>query len=113
MFGILSNCLNQWVLSTSYTFNKAYISSVLCTKKDKPELHCEGKCFMSIKLKELAQKNKHDQANLKSIIETVAPSNASLLHSFYEITLTKVLAQYMEQKPVYKPISIFHPPKNT
>lgn len=111
LIGIVINCFNHWLLFSSYSFNKAYIATVLCTNKDKPELHCEGKCFMDIKLKELEQKNKHDQENLKRIIETIAPSTASLLPSFYEITLLKAVPNYVQKKPIGKTLSIFHPPK--
>jgi len=112
LFGILSNCLNYWALSATYTLNKAYISSVLCTNKDKPELHCEGKCFMDIKLKELEQKNKHEQENLKRIIETVAPIYVNLLQSPFETTFLLTAPHYLQQKPIEKVASIFQPPKN-
>ncbi|MEJ5996419.1 hypothetical protein WG904_18470 [Pedobacter sp. Du54] len=111
LVGIVINCFNHWLLFSTYAYNKAYIASVLCTNKDKPELHCEGKCFMDIKLKELEQKNKHDQENLKRIIETVAPSTANLLPSFHEIVLLKTISRFVQKKPIGQPISIFHPPK--
>lgn len=111
LLGILTNCFNYWILSSSYAFNKAYISSVLCTNKDKPELHCEGKCFMDIKLKELEQKNKHDQENLKRMIETVAPLTVNLLAPIYEIDLTAGPVYDPQQKPISAAIGIFHPPK--
>ncbi|MES2419064.1 MAG: hypothetical protein V4541_12820 [Bacteroidota bacterium] len=111
LLGILSNCFNYWILSTSYTFNKAYITSVFCTNKNKPELHCEGKCFMDIKLKELEQKNKHDQDNLRRVIETVAPVTAGLLAPIYEIPVEITPTPMLQQKPIKASISIFHPPK--
>lgn len=111
LFGILSNCLNYWVLSTSYTLNKAYISSVLCTNKDKPELHCEGKCFMDIKLKELEQKNKHEQENLKRAIETIAPLYVSLIDPLFETTFKLAIPHYLQQSPIAKASSVFQPPK--
>jgi len=111
LFGILANCFNYWVLSSSYSFNRAYISSVLCTNKDKPELHCEGKCFMDIKLKELEQKNKQEQDNLKRIVETVAPITEDLLAPVYETTFSSAIPNYLQKNPINTAISIFHPPK--
>ena len=111
LFGILTNCFNYWVLSSSYSFNKSYISSVLCTNKTKPELHCEGKCFMDIKLKELEQKTKHDQENLKRIIETIAPTTTNLLLPVYEIDAVVFAAHYLQKKTISSAISIFHPPQ--
>ncbi len=111
LLGILTNCFSYWILSSSYAFNKAYISSVLCTNKDKPELHCEGKCFMDIKLKELEQKNKQEQENLKRMIETVAPVTANLLAPIYEINLASTPTYYQAQKTISAVVGIFHPPK--
>jgi hypothetical protein len=111
LFGILTNCFNYWILSSSYILNKQYISTVLCTNKDNHELHCEGKCFMDIKLKELDQKNKHDQDNLKRIIETVAPVTASLLAPVYELPIETFAINYLQKKPIKTSLSIFQPPK--
>ncbi len=111
LFGILTNCFNYLVLSFSYNFNKTYIATVLCTNKNKPELHCNGKCFLDIKLKELTQKNKQEQENLKRIIETIAPTTTNLLAPIYATFIAVTVPFYLEEKPVKTAISIFQPPK--
>ncbi|MNK03320.1 hypothetical protein D3C87_211650 [compost metagenome] len=111
LVGVLANCFNYWIISTSYHFNKSYISSVLCTNKDKPERHCEGKCFLDIKLKELEQKNKQEQEHMKRVIETVAPFRASLVFKTFETEVEITIPHYLQQKPVGVTSIIFHPPK--
>ncbi|WP_343611881.1 hypothetical protein [Chryseobacterium oranimense] len=44
-----------------YAVNYNYISTVLCINKSKPELHCNGKCYVS---KELAKTNDTDSSPL-------------------------------------------------
>ncbi|UWX59465.1 hypothetical protein N0B40_13730 [Chryseobacterium oranimense] len=44
-----------------YAVNYDYISTVLCINKSKPELHCNGKCYVS---KELAKTNDTDSLPL-------------------------------------------------
>ncbi|MGN7756419.1 hypothetical protein [Chryseobacterium lathyri] len=44
-----------------YAVNYDYISTVLCINKSKPELHCNGKCYLS---KELAKTNNSDSSPL-------------------------------------------------
>jgi len=44
-----------------YAVNYNYISTVLCINKNKPELHCNGKCYVS---KELAKTNDTDSSPL-------------------------------------------------
>jgi len=111
LIGILANSFSYLIVSTSYHFNKTYISSVLCTNKNKPELHCEGKCFLDIKLKELEQKNKQEQEHLKRVIETVAPEKISLVFNTFETEVETTIPHYLQQKPVNTASFIFHPPK--
>jgi len=41
--------------SLEYIMNYDYISKVLCINKEKPQLKCDGKCYLSQKIKK--QKN--------------------------------------------------------
>ncbi|MFN0289874.1 hypothetical protein [Pedobacter helvus] len=111
LLGILSNTFNYLIISSSYHFNKSYISSVLCTNKDKPEKHCEGKCFLDIKLKELEQKNKQEQEHTKRLIETVAPGEYELAFHTFEHILEMPIPFYLQQKPIGIANTIYHPPK--
>lgn len=96
---------------SSYQLNRTYIATVLCTNLDNPELHCDGKCFMDIKLKELEQKKQHDQENLKRIVESVAATSSNLLPQLYEISTTVNIRPYLQQKAIGFSGTIFHPPK--
>jgi hypothetical protein len=113
LVGILTNCFSYWILSASYSFNKKYISTVLCSNISHPEKHCEGKCFLHIKLKELEQKNKHDQDNIKRIIETDQISSVSLVCPVYTIPIADLTNNYLQKKPTGSATSIFQPPKAT
>jgi hypothetical protein len=66
---------------------------------------------MDIKLKELDQKNKSDQENLKRIIETVAPITADLLAPVYPTPIETFAINFLQKKPIKTSISIFQPPK--
>lgn len=41
-----------------YAVNYEYISKVLCVNKDKPKMHCNGKCHL---MKELAKASENDK----------------------------------------------------
>lgn len=47
---------SQWGMIAYYQINKAYITRVLCENRDKPQLHCNGKCYLAKKLKEQQEK---------------------------------------------------------
>lgn len=56
---------SQWGTIAYYQINKEYITRILCENRDKPQLHCNGKCYLAKKLSE--QQEKKDQQTSKSI----------------------------------------------
>ncbi|MCF0050458.1 hypothetical protein LXM25_10340 [Dyadobacter sp. LJ53] len=50
---------SQWGMIAYYQINKEYITRVLCENRDKPQLHCNGKCYLAKKLK--AQQEKQNK----------------------------------------------------
>ena len=57
-------CIKPIFPFMEYAFNYDYISKVLCINKDKPELNCNGKCYLMSKL---AEESKSKEDNNKSI----------------------------------------------
>lgn len=47
MLGISTRDIMHYV---AFKFNQTYISDVFCINKDKPELDCDGKCYLKKKL---------------------------------------------------------------
>ena len=62
-FYLLGSCVS-FIPPIYYQLNKEYVASHLCVNKDKPEMHCNGKCFVGkeiIKLNEQQHTEKKDQ----------------------------------------------------
>ncbi len=94
-----------------YGVNYDYISTVLCINKDKPQMHCNGKCHLA---KEIAKKSAEDtQENNTGTLKfidvfivqekiTLPEKNSVLLHTtnnhFY-----KNLYSYISCKSILKP----------
>lgn len=51
---------SQWGTIAYYQINKEYITRVLCQNRDKPQLHCNGKCYLAKKLKERQEKQNQE-----------------------------------------------------
>jgi len=62
------------LVDTSYITNHAYIASVLCVNRDKPMMHCDGKCVL--------KKELNNQQEKESSQKTIHPFSA--LHFFCE-----------------------------
>lgn len=44
-----------------FELNQGYIASTLCENRDKPEMHCNGKCYLAKKLKQAEEKEKKQE----------------------------------------------------
>lgn len=60
MAALLAQTFSKSVLVLNYQWNKDYIARVLCVNRDKPEMKCEGKCYLCKKLKADAKKDQDD-----------------------------------------------------
>ena len=58
---ILVQPLSKLMVVAEYQVNKNFIAEFLCVNKSKPQLHCEGKCQLSKKLKAVEE---HDENHL-------------------------------------------------
>ncbi|KAA5538622.1 hypothetical protein [Adhaeribacter rhizoryzae] len=56
---MLTQAFSKLLLVIDYQANKAFITEFLCINKNKPELHCNGHCFLKKNLKEAEEAEKH------------------------------------------------------
>jgi len=50
LFSLAFQSFSELTTLISYEINKEYISNVLCVNRDRPEMHCYGKCYLHKKL---------------------------------------------------------------
>ena len=53
---------SRFFIYAGFELNRKYIAENLCVNKDKPWLHCNGKCYFMRKIKEAQEKEKSDDA---------------------------------------------------
>jgi hypothetical protein len=65
-----------------YTINKDMITQKLCVNKSKPQLHCNGKCYLSKQLKKAAENEKKQSQSLleKDEIISTHPEEIDFTH---------------------------------
>lgn len=68
LIAVLLPSISPWGTIAYYHFNKDYIARVLCENRNKPQLHCDGKCYLAKRLK--AQQDKHDKETTERIQNT-------------------------------------------
>ncbi len=102
--------MSKSIILINYQLNKAEITAKYCVNKDKPEMHCCGKCLLKKKLAEQeAQQNMPAFPDIKTDIQ--------LVHQVYQAF--KVYKVCQSDFPLYKlyelstqceGAGVFHPP---
>ncbi|KPE50310.1 hypothetical protein [Chryseobacterium indologenes] len=99
---------------TEYAVNYDYISKVLCINKSRPEVHCNGKCYLS---KQLAKTNDTDSSPLnktktsgQKIPDTYIPSGITTVTITEKIPFLNFSFIYEEAYSFLFLKHIFKPP---
>ncbi|WP_417362351.1 hypothetical protein [Galbibacter sp.] len=96
-----------------YVINQDYIAEYLCINKDKPEIHCDGKCYL---MEMLAEQNQQKKQNLPAIDLREYPIGfVQVVHLSPRIDSslnTTTNNTYIEQYSFLFNNSLFHPPNN-
>lgn len=100
-----------------YMVNYDYIVNTLCENKDKPEMHCNGKCHLSKELANAAESNNHIPADGK-IVKTEIPQ-VLISEIIPEFNFSRETESFTRKEVGYLPVlfsslfsfKILHPPK--
>lgn len=83
VLALVSQFLYQLDCYVLFKINETYIANELCINKAKPELHCNGKCFLKKKVKEARDKQDKELqkdksfsfVNFDNLIEILIPKS--------------------------------------
>ncbi|GAB3705539.1 hypothetical protein GCM10027592_38120 [Spirosoma flavus] len=107
--------VSQWGTIAYYHANRDYIARVLCQNRNRPDLHCDGQCYLAKRLK--AQQDKQDKETTERV------QNSPVIHLFCEVEqpfqFSSVwMIQQLAQLPTYRfpnysapLLGLFHPPQ--
>lgn len=96
-----------------YKANIDYVATELCENKDKPELKCNGKCYLKKQLNKVDNQQEKDKAPAKKVKDTLPEYIASSTQLNLTSHIEKREQQYTRYINLYKHqnlSSVFHPP---
>ncbi len=109
----LLQSFSKWIIVADYEFNKEYISKNLCINKEKPKLHCNGKCQLMKKLAEEEKQNSSNSNNPGKVKfqDIVFLESCQVFSPAFSPLPEKKYADHLTVAKYPSPIaSIFHPP---
>lgn len=103
---------NKTIIYFNFELNKDYITKNLCVNRNKPQMHCNGKCHLK---KQLAKEEKKEQSPANSTKEkneiqffSEINSNINLLNPSVTTILRPSYSLSLSEKHLH---AVFLPPK--
>ena len=74
---IVLQSVSLLLVDAGYNVNHSYIASALCVNRNKPQMHCDGKCFLKKELnnqqeKESSQRTIHPNSSITFFCEEIS-----------------------------------------
>jgi len=70
IIAIVSCSFSRFYIYAGYELNKNYIAAKLCENRNKPWMHCNGKCYLMKKVKQAEEKqNASERETQKNLIQ--------------------------------------------
>ncbi|RYF75767.1 MAG: hypothetical protein EOO39_06485 [Cytophagaceae bacterium] len=113
---LLLQLFSREVIVMSFELNRDFIAKNLCENRNRPQLNCDGKCYLAKKLK--AQHDREDRETTERIQNM--PVLALFCTDLFTFTFadasgdatTNVPVSYYQQSPYAAPLhGIFQPPR--
>ena len=106
------NCIRFFVMA-GFELNKNYIATKLCENRNKPWLHCNGRCYLMKKLKQAEEKQNADQRETQRNLFQEAFTQIDAQPGFHAILLQIIPDQYRDTVPTPTTTVLLQPPQNS
>jgi len=102
--------MSKSIIFIDYQINKAEITAKFCVNKDKPNMHCCGKCLLKRKLAEQeAQQNLPAFPDLKTDIQLYCSESFNFLQT-REKNQVDLISTNQILQTLFEGTDVFHPP---
>jgi Na+/citrate or Na+/malate symporter len=111
LLSLLTTSFANLFVFAGFELNQKYIAAELCENKNKPELHCNGKCFLMKKLKQAQDKEQKQERQAQKTQIQDALVVTPMVFKRYALAETKLHIPASTGMPQSIKNSIFHPPQ--
>jgi len=111
MFSLLSANLSGLFVYLGFEANQNYIVKEFCENRDKPQMHCEGKCYLMKKLKQAQEKEQKQERQSQKLQVQDAVVSSPVTFKRYAFAETELRIPFSTGMPQSIKNSIFHPPQ--
>jgi len=111
ILALMTSNFSRLFIYAGFELNKDFIATTLCENRDIPEMHCDGQCYLSKKIKQAQEKEKNNNQELKkNNYQEAFLTEKPVLVTPFSIFLCLSAGEIPFDLPV-QTTTIFHPPK--
>ncbi|MFS2189465.1 hypothetical protein ACCC92_22505 [Mucilaginibacter sp. Mucisp84] len=111
IFSLITVNFSRFFIFAGFELNRNYIATKLCENRNKPWLHCNGKCYFAKKIKQAEDKQASDERqSQKSLFQEVYVISSTDV-KFHSSLLQVISTPYTPTVPADRPATIFQPPQ--
>ncbi len=107
----VSVSLSGLFVFAGFEMNQSYIAKELCINKNKPQMHCNGHCYLMRKLKQAQEKEQKQDHQFQKIQLQEAIVSVPFVFKQYSFIAINLRVPLTTGMPVAQLNSIFHPPQ--
>ncbi len=107
----LSANFSKLFIYAGFEMNKNTIATTLCENRDKPWMHCNGRCYLLKKIKQAEEKEKNEERQTSKSLFQEAFCGQSARVVFTTQLLSVILTPYPNFALTQPSAAIFQPPK--
>lgn len=107
---LLAQIFSNAVIVVNYVVNRDYIAKTLCENRNKPKMHCNGKCYLMKQLRKENSKEKSPLSILKIKTQVVYFEKITINSFDLNLTAENTFVRVQAGSPVSVSSSVFHPP---
>jgi hypothetical protein len=97
-------------MAISYAFNKTFITKEFCVNKAKPEMKCNGKCYLKKQLAQQEEKQNNNPVSFEKLPDIFWAANTfDFSQQLFPVTIHQFSNSPILQFSNF-PNSFFHPP---
>ena len=111
LIAVISGSFSRLFIYAGFELNQKYIAANLCENRDRPWLHCDGKCYFMKKIKQAEQKEKSEEGRTQKNLTQENYCESAVSIKFHTHLLRLIFTPYNSLAPITLNKTIFQPPR--
>jgi hypothetical protein len=108
---MISANFSRLFIYAGFELNRNYIATKLCVNRDKPWLHCNGKCYFLKKVRQAEEREKNDERqSQKNLFQEALVAQKTDIRFYSRVLQTMQVPAHRVALPDVN-LPIFQPPK--